>query len=209
MMSETNYQYYKQAQAIKEKKRLAEQRQADERAAQLKARKERTPYSDRLAGEICSRIAGGELLTVICLDPHMPTPRLVTQWLKAHQDFAALYQQSLQDRLLIFEEQVIEFADSIPKEPQRMTAKNTKEKIQFVDPVARAKLQIEIRMRHLKAGRPQKWGDASTLTVKQEDPFDCSTLSSEEIERRIAEIEHKEAIMRNNRPKLVEKTDLF
>jgi hypothetical protein len=43
----------------------------------------------------------------------------------------------------------------------------------------------------LKAGRPAKWGDASTLITKSADD-DFSNLSAEELERRIADIERKE-----------------
>lgn len=62
--------------------------------------------------------------------------------------------------------------------------------------IARAKLRVELRFRHLKAGRPNKWGDVSTLNVKSEDPMDCSNLSTEELERRLADIEAKDRIMR-------------
>ena len=189
-----------------DKEMLLREFKQQERLNEIAAHKDAMPYSDGRATEICERISSGELLTVICNDPHMPTARNVTRWLKAHSDFAALYNMALQDRLTIFEEQVIQFADSIPKEPQRATPSSRTEKVQFVDPVQTAKLQIEVRMRHLKAGRPSKWGDQSTLMVKQEDPFDCAALSSEEIERRIADIERKEAIMR---PRALAKADLF
>jgi len=59
----------------------------------------------------------------------------------------------------------------------------------------------------LKALKPQRWADQSTLNVKEADPFDVSHLSSEEIEARIASIEAKERIVAD-RPRL-EKSDLF
>jgi hypothetical protein len=195
-MSETNYANYKEAQAIKEQGRLTEQRQADERATQLQVAKDALPYSGQTAQEICEKIASGELLTVICLDANMPTPRRVTRWLKDHSDFAALYQCAINDRLSIFEEDLVALADSIPTEPLRATASSTKEKLQFVDPIQKAKLQIEVRMRWLKALRPQKWSEQSALIMKEADPYDVANLSADEIERRIAEIERKELIVR-------------
>ena len=57
--------------------------------------------------------------------------------------------------------------------------------------VARAKLRIDVRFRHLKAGKPAKWGDVSTLNVKSQDEFDTSSLSAEELEKQIADIEAK------------------
>ena len=62
--------------------------------------------------------------------------------------------------------------------------------------VARARLRIEVRFKHLKAGRPQKWGDVSTLNVKSANEFDTSNLSAEELEAQIAQIEHKSHISR-------------
>jgi hypothetical protein len=176
--------------------RLNEEQAEQGKLKEIAQQKEQMSYSDAIATEICERVASGELLTVICNDPHMPTPRRVISMMKEHSDFGALYNLALLDRLMIFEEQVIQFADALPKEPLRATASSNREKIQFVDPVQKAKLQIEVRMRHLKAGKPQKWGDQSTLMVKQDDPYDCAALSSEEIEEKIAAIERKELIMR-------------
>jgi hypothetical protein len=182
-----------------QRKRDEKERQAEERAARIKAAKERVTYSDKLANEICERISSGELLTVICNDPHLPTARNAILWLKQHSDFNALYQLALMDRLSIFEDQNIEFADKLSEKPQRAIASSSKEKIQFRDPVQKAKLQIEVRMKHLRALRPQRWADTSTLNVKNDDAFDFSNLSSEEIERRIAEIENKERIVKGTR----------
>jgi hypothetical protein len=57
--------------------------------------------------------------------------------------------------------------------------------------VARARLRIEVRFKHLKAGKPQKWGDVSTLNVKSQEEFDTSNLSADELEKQIADIERK------------------
>ena len=55
------------------------------------------------------------------------------------------------------------------------------------------KLSVECRRAHLKAFRPQRWGDVSTLITKDGDGFDTSSLSPEELEAQIADIEHKSA----------------
>jgi hypothetical protein len=57
--------------------------------------------------------------------------------------------------------------------------------------VARARLRIEVRFRHLKSGKPAKWGDVSTLNLKSSDEFDTSTMSVDELDQAIAEIERK------------------
>ena len=40
-----------------------------------------------------------------------------------------------------------------------------------------AKLRIEVRFRHLKALRPQRWGDSTTLITKSDDQFDPANLT--------------------------------
>jgi hypothetical protein len=100
------------------------------------------------------------------------------------------------DRLSIFEEDTVFIADSM-KDDFKTVIKNGKEK-RVADPemVARAKLRIEVRFKHLKAGRPQKWGDVSTLITKSDDPNDAANLSAEELEKRIADIDQKERVFR-------------
>lgn len=184
---------YRKAKAIKdERKRIADEQIAHQRANETKQAQERIQYSDELAQEIVERIASGELLTVMCTEPSMPTARMVTLWLKQHDDFALLYNEALQDRLAIFSEQIIEFADKLPKEVQTITAKSTREKIQFPDLVQKAKLQIEVRFRHLKAFKPERWGEQSTLNVK--DGADFSNMSNEDLEKKLADLDIKERI---------------
>jgi hypothetical protein len=182
----------------REKERLeAEQKAAEtQRRAEIAARKEVLPYSDHLAQEIAERISVGELLLNICAENHLPSSRQVNRWLREHAEFAQLYQSAINDRLSVFEEQVIQIADDM-RHDFRTVVKNGQEKrVSDPDMVARAKLRIEVRFRHLKAGRPQKWGDATTVTVKNADPFDTSNLSAEQLEAEIADIENKSRITR-------------
>jgi hypothetical protein len=57
----------------------------------------------------------------------------------------------------VFEEQVIQIADDM-RHDFRTVIKNGQEKrVPDPDMVARAKLRIDVRFRHLKAFRPQRW----------------------------------------------------
>jgi hypothetical protein len=165
-----------------------------QRQADVSKRKGALPYSDALAQEICERLAVGELLLNVCLDEHLPTMRRCNQWLSEHTDFNLLYQSAINDRLKVFEEEVVQIADDM-RHDFRTVIKNGREK-RVADPemVARARLRIEVRFKHLKAGMPQKWGDVSTLNVKSQD--DTSNLSADELENEIASIEHKSHISR-------------
>jgi hypothetical protein len=179
-----------------EKMRQAQERIERERFEKLKAIKENLEYSDKCAEEICSRVASGELLTVICREDDMPTMRRCNTWLKERPEFQGLMDMSKNDRLSIFEEEVIEIADDL-KSDFKTVIKNGKEK-RVVDPevIARAKLMIEVRFRWLRSGRPAKWGDVQTLITKSDDPNDVSNLSTDELEKQIAEFNVKNRIVR-------------
>ena len=166
---------------------LARQR---ERYKALQQQKDALGFSDGLATEICERIASGELLTVICLDEHMPTVRCCNQWLREHTDFKALYDQSLQDRLNIFEEQIIQIPDEASRDFDVVKSKGSERRVLDPGKLQAAKLRVEVRRMHLKALRPQRWAEVSTLITKSDD-FDTTSMSAEELERQIADIEHK------------------
>jgi hypothetical protein len=162
-----------------------------ERMERIKRNKEAVQYSDPLATEICERIASGELLTVICLDEHMPTVRGCNQWLRDRGEFAALYQAALSDRLSIFEEQIIQIPDEAARDFDEVKSKGSVRRILDPGKLTAAKLRVEVRRLHLKAGKPQKWGDSTTLITKSDDAFDPSNMSPDDLERAIADIEHK------------------
>jgi hypothetical protein len=138
-------------------------------------------------------------LTVICLDEHLPTVRRCNQWLRQHQDFSILYNEALRDRLAIFEEQLIQIPDEAARDVQIVKKGGSEQRI--IDParITAAKLRVEVRRLHLKAGNPAKWGDVSTLNVKSADPDDFSNLSAEELEQRIADLEAKNSVVKGAR----------
>ena len=70
---------------------------------------------------------------------------------------------------------VIKIADDMSRD-----FKTVKEK-RVPDPeqVARANLRIDVRFRHLKAMRPQRWGDVATLITKDGDGFDPASFDVE------------------------------
>lgn len=182
----------------RERERLeAEQRKAEAlRQAEIAKLKDVLPYSDDLAQEICERIAIGELLINVCADEHLPSQRRCNQWLRANAEFNTLYQSALNDRLSVFEEEIIKIADDASKDFKMVLKGNQEKRIPDTEQVARAKLRIDVRFRHLKAYRQQRWGDASTVTLKDGDSFDTSSMDIEALEREIADIGRKDGIVR-------------
>ena len=61
--------------------------------------------------------------------------------------------------------------------------------LKHADAIARAKLRVEMRLKHLRALRPSIWGETSTVNVKSGD--DVADMSTEELERKIQDLEEK------------------
>jgi hypothetical protein len=118
----------------------------------------------------------------------MPLVRNVVGWLREQSDFNALFNQAISDRLTIFEEDIVRIADDMSRD---VKVNKKGEQLPDTAAVTRDKLRIEVRHRHLKAGRPQKWGEKSTVITKSGDEFDPSSLSDDELEQKIADIDAK------------------
>jgi hypothetical protein len=48
----------------------------------------RVTYSDKVAWEVCARVAAGERVLAICRDAHMPNPCTITDWRRRRPEFA-------------------------------------------------------------------------------------------------------------------------
>jgi hypothetical protein len=179
------------------KKRMEQERIERERAERVNAAKDAITYSDAIAQTICERISSGELLTIVCRDDDMPTMRRVQRWLKEYPEFQAVFNMSIQDRLFVFEEQVIEIADDMKNDFKTVIENGKEKRVADPDMVARAKLRIEVRFRHLKSGKPNKWGDVGTLNVRNDDKENLDNISTDELERRLADMEAKDRILKS------------
>jgi hypothetical protein len=169
---------------------IAEEKEKARREAVTK-QKNTLPFSEPIAVEICERVSSGELLINMCADEHLPTVRRVTQWLRENNDFALLYKDSINDRLTIFEEEVIKIADDASRDFRDVVRNGRTVRVLDGDAIARAKLRVEVRLKHLRAYKPSLWGEQSTLNVKS-DPHDIDNMSSEDLEKKIRELEEKD-----------------
>lgn len=185
--------------AREQAKEQQRQRLEQDRMARLMRQKDAIQYTDEVAQEICERVSIGELLIDICEMENMPSMRRCKQWLNQNAEFNMLYKSARDDRLDVFEEQVLKIADDA-KNDYKNVIKNGKEKrIPDTEQVNRAKLRIDTRFRYLKAMRPSRWGDVSTVNLNNADNFDPAKFDVDELEREIAEIEKKDRSVRKDR----------
>jgi hypothetical protein len=181
------------AERAKRQKRIDEERL--EHMERLRQRKEAVTYSPALATEICERVSAGELLILICDEERMPSARKAYCWLKENRDFQALYNASLQDRLAIFEDQIIAISDDVRNDFRTVIKKGQTKRVPDPEQIARAKLRVETRIKYLRAFKPQRWAEQSTLNVKSTDD-DPANMTPESLEAEIAAIEQKSRIGR-------------
>jgi hypothetical protein len=187
---------YEREKREQERLRTEQEAVAAKREVELFGLKSTVLYSEAIALEICERISSGELLINICDDEHMPTVRRCTQWLRENSDFSLLYKESINDRLTIFEEEVIKIADDARNDFKEVTRGGRTVRVHDGEAIARAKLRVEVRFRHLKAGRPAKWGEQSTLITKDETNNSIDDMSLDELEKKIASLEMKDRIVK-------------
>jgi hypothetical protein len=174
-----------------------EREAAKQQEAELNRQKSALPYAEPLAIEIAERVSSGELLINVCADEHMPTVRRVTQWLQESSEFSILYKGSINDRLTIFEEEVIKIADDASRDFRDVVRGGRTVRVVDGEAIARAKLRVEVRFRHLKAGNPSKWGDQQTIVTKDGNELDHMSLN--ELESKIAELEFKDRVVKEPR----------
>jgi hypothetical protein len=199
-MTTEEYERTKREERLKDNERRAKKKIDDDlarerRKEQIKIQ-DKIEYTEELATEICERIAAGELLINICNDSHMPTVKRCNYWLKQNSDFNALFKDAINDRLTIFEEQTIAIADDNALDIKEIAKGSKTTKTVDTEIIQRAKLRVEVRFRHLKAGRPGKWGDTSTLITKSEDEALIDSMSLDELEKKISDLGEKNNIIK-------------
>jgi hypothetical protein len=186
----------RQREELKRLYELQEEAKAKAHFKAERARKEQIPFSESLAMEICNRVSAGEFLTIICKEPEMPTTRVVIQWKKEHKEFALLYDEAIRDRLDIFEYDLLTIADDSRQDIKTITKGSKVTKTLDGEVISRAKLRVDVRKAHLRAFRPERWSEQSTLNVNNYDAMDLDNMTQEEMDKKIAELESKEAVVR-------------
>jgi hypothetical protein len=162
------------------------------------ARKDAIPFSEAIAIEICNRVSAGEFLINICKDDDMLTVRSVIQWKKERSDFRQLYDEAINDRLSIFEDEIVTIADDGSQDIKTITKGNKTTKILDGEVISRAKLRVDVRKAHLRAYRPERWAEQSTLNVNNNGD-NVDAMNIEELEKKIAEIDEKDNIVKTSK----------
>lgn len=110
-------------------------------------------FSQKLADDICERLADGESLRSICEDKSMPTRATVFRWLAASPAFQSQYAHAREDQTETLVDEMLRIADD-----------------KSLDPKDR---RVRIDTRKWLAGKmkPKKYGDKTVLSNDPENPL--------------------------------------
>src|SRR4051794_21605109 len=74
-------------------------------------------YSEKIATEICDRLAAGESLNAICRDEHMPHERTVRRWaIEDHEGFSPRYACARELKAEHLFDEIVDIADRVANE---------------------------------------------------------------------------------------------
>ena len=132
-----------------------------------------TPYSDEVAAEICARLAYGESVGHMCLDPHMPCIQSVFGWLhkgrKAgavdpYKSFVDNFDEARRHGTDSIVEDIFEIADDGHNDWMEKHYGNQVAYVANGEAIGRSKLRVEARMWYLSKINAKKFGDKLDVT---------------------------------------------
>jgi hypothetical protein len=126
-------------------------------------------FTQAIADEICTRIAGGESLIALCRDtPHLPARNTIVTWLAndLFGDFHQQYRRARVDQADSLVEQIREIADD-SRQDYRNGDKG--EPVLDRDHILRSKLRIDTLKWLAGKLNPKTYGDRQMLSLDSEN----------------------------------------
>lgn len=141
-------------------------------------------YTDKIADEICERLAEGESLNAICADEHMPSRKTVYNWLdeERYTVFLHRYTRARERQAETFIDQCVDIADSTDRDT---LLKQTKSGDVVEKPngewINRSRLRVETRLKLAEKLYPTKY--TPRREVKQETEHKLSDKTQEFLDK--------------------------
>lgn len=137
-------------------------------------------YSEKVANEICNRIANGEFLRVICREEGMPAWQTVYDWINTHGEFARRFARAREIGADAIAEDIVGIIDA---DPERVSGKYGV----CIDSgfVQWQKNRAEQRLKLLAKWHPQRYGDRVSQEISGPGgkPIEVAKLSDTELMR--------------------------
>jgi len=128
-------------------------------------------FTQETANQICKRLAGGESLRSICLDPTMPAQQTIYSWMTARPAFQEQYVRAREEQAETMADEIVAIADETPdttpvfdKDGNQLAIKLDSSYIQW------QKNRIDARKWTAAKLRPKKYGDRIVHAGDDENP---------------------------------------
>lgn len=116
-----------------------------------------TKRSEKLVGEVVSRLSGGEPLAKICRDEHMPDPSTWRDWCDKDQSLAIAYARAREDGFDAIALDALDIADDASGDV-RVVGEDERE-VCNTEFVQRSRLRVETRLKLLAKWDPKRYGE--------------------------------------------------
>ena len=133
-------------------------------------------YDEKVADEICQRLAEGETLRAICRESHLPNWQRIYDWIGANEEFAGRIARARELGADAIAEQALSIADT-PEIGEEVEESENGMKVKRADMLGHRKLQVETRLKLLAKWFPKKYGD------RQEIDLNVNSALSERLAR--------------------------
>jgi hypothetical protein len=124
-------------------------------------------FTQKLADDICDRLAKGESLRSIVAGEDMPASSTVFKWLAENEAFSEQYARAREEQADFYAEEIVDIADEevtmVKRSKHQATAgDDPEEEIEVVfdqTAVARNRLRVDARKWYASKLAPKKYGD--------------------------------------------------
>lgn len=116
-------------------------------------------YTDKIAEDICFRLAEGQSMREICRDPDMPSQSMVYRWLSQKENFREQYTRAKEAGIEVLAEDILDIADNASNDWMDRNDSDNPGFTVNMEHIQRSKLRIESRKWLLSKMVPKKYGD--------------------------------------------------
>jgi hypothetical protein len=131
------------------------------------------PNKERIKEQIVAWLAEGKTLRDFCRQEQMPSYPTIFAWLDQDAQFSINYARAREVGFEILAEEALHIADNTRMGRKIVTNSGGDDDVMTVteeDMLGHRKLQIDTRMRLLKAWHPKKYGDKTIVAGDDENP---------------------------------------
>jgi len=119
-----------------------------------------TEYTPQVADFICLRIANGESVRKICLDPDMPASSTIFKWLSEQKTFSEQYTRAREAQMEVMAQEIIDIADDGSNDTYVDDDGNMRTEH---DVINRSRLRVDARKWLMSKLAPKKYGEKVDL----------------------------------------------